>query len=264
MFEELLKAMLIELLEPKCLEEANRSTENDYYKYHRVLGHPIEKCFIFKEKVMDLATHGAILLEEDKVSANYTTLIVIQPTESQGNRRFLEDQKAPREALSNPQTFVVTFTDEDLPQEDVDHNRPLYVSAYICERRINRMLVDGGSVVNILPFQRLKLLGISTDELQQSRILIQGFNQNGQRALGKVALHLTIEELEITSWFHVIDVRVTYNMLTGRPWIHSSNAVPSTLHQCLKYYKSGLERTIKVDENPFKVEESHFVEAKYY
>ncbi|GAA0168770.1 hypothetical protein LIER_23412 [Lithospermum erythrorhizon] len=48
MFEELPKAKLIELPEPKRLEEAYQSTEPDYCKYHRVLGHPMEKCF-FKE-----------------------------------------------------------------------------------------------------------------------------------------------------------------------------------------------------------------------
>ncbi|GAA0178217.1 hypothetical protein LIER_29811 [Lithospermum erythrorhizon] len=116
-----------------------------------------------------------------------------------------KDQKAPRAALDDPQTFAVTFTDKDLPQEDADHNRPLFVSGYICERRISRMLIGSGSSMNILPLQTLKLLGIPTDELQQSRILIQGFNQNGLRALGKVALHSTIGELENTSWFHMID-----------------------------------------------------------
>ncbi|GAA0144320.1 hypothetical protein LIER_04802 [Lithospermum erythrorhizon] len=293
------KAKLIKLPEPKCPEEANRSTEKDYCKYHIVLGHPIEKCFIFKEKVMDLARKGAILLEEDKVSANHTTLIAIRPTqvkipddfwvrklesrkawadyssdsdheschvctEVEKDSTMVEDEEAPRAALDNPQTFDVTFINEDLPQEDVDHNRPLYMSRYICKRRISRMLVDGGSPINILPLRTLKLLGISTDELQQSRILIQGFNQNGQRALGKVALHLTIGKLKTTSWFHLIDARVTYNVLLRRPWIHSTNAVPSTLHQCLKYCKSGTERTIKADENPFTVKESHFTKAKYY
>ncbi|GAA0165041.1 hypothetical protein LIER_20541 [Lithospermum erythrorhizon] len=36
------------------------------------------------------------------------------------------------------------------------------------------------------------------------------------------------------------------------------------INQCLKYYKSGTERTIKADENPFSGKESHFAEAKYY
>ncbi|GAA0169127.1 hypothetical protein LIER_23677 [Lithospermum erythrorhizon] len=56
-----------------------------------------------------------------------------------------EDQEVPRVALSSPQTFTVTFTDEDLPQEDADLNRPLYLSGFICERKIGRMLVDVGA-----------------------------------------------------------------------------------------------------------------------
>ncbi|GAA0170942.1 hypothetical protein LIER_25093 [Lithospermum erythrorhizon] len=126
------------------------------------------------------------------------------------------------------------------------------------------MPVDGRSAVNILPLQTLKLLHISTDDLQQSRIIIQGFNQGRERTLGKVSLHLVIGESETTSWFHVIDANVTYNILPGRPWIHSSNAVSSTLHQCLKYYKDGMEKTVQADENPFAVEEFHFADAKYY
>ncbi|GAA0138807.1 hypothetical protein LIER_00481 [Lithospermum erythrorhizon] len=82
MFEELLKENLIELLEPNCPEEANRSIEPNYYKYHRVLGHPIEKCFVFKEKVIDLARQGAILLEEDKVSTNHITLTILKKAEA--------------------------------------------------------------------------------------------------------------------------------------------------------------------------------------
>ncbi|GAA0174419.1 hypothetical protein LIER_27812 [Lithospermum erythrorhizon] len=133
-------------------------------------------------------------------------------------------------ASSSLQTFAITFTDGDLPQEDGTHNKPLYVSGYVNEIRINRMLVDRGSAVNILPLQALKLIDISTEDLQQSRIIIQGFNQDGERMLGKLGLHLVLGELETTAWFHVIDAKVTYNILLGRSWIHSSNVVPSTLH----------------------------------
>ncbi|GAA0146005.1 hypothetical protein LIER_06056 [Lithospermum erythrorhizon] len=81
-FEELLKAKLIELLEPKRPEEASRSTEPNYCKYYRVVGHPIEKCFVFKEKVMDLARQGAILLEEDNFSTNHITLTILKKAEA--------------------------------------------------------------------------------------------------------------------------------------------------------------------------------------
>ncbi|GAA0155097.1 hypothetical protein LIER_12910 [Lithospermum erythrorhizon] len=81
MFDEQLKAKVIELLEPKHPEKENRSIEPYFCKYHRVLSHPKEKCFIFKEKVMDLARQGEILLEEDQVFANHITLTIIRPTE---------------------------------------------------------------------------------------------------------------------------------------------------------------------------------------
>ncbi|GAA0161204.1 hypothetical protein LIER_17571 [Lithospermum erythrorhizon] len=94
--------------------------------------------------------------------------------------------------------------------------------------------------------------------------MIQGFNQGGEQTLGKVSLHLVIGESKTTSWFHVIDAKVAYNILLGRPWIHSSNTIPSTLYQCLKYCEDGMEKTVKADENLFMVEESHFSDTKYY
>ncbi|GAA0146006.1 hypothetical protein LIER_06057 [Lithospermum erythrorhizon] len=172
--------------------------------------------------------------------------------------------EVPQTTQGIPQRFTITFTDEDMPEEDGDHKRPLYISGYLCDVKMSKMLVDGGSTVNILPLHTLKLLSILTEDLQQTRVMIQGFNQGGQRAMGKVSIHVVIGELETTSWFHLIDSKTTYNVLPGRPRIHISNIVPSTLHQFLKYCNDGMERTIKVDENPFTTEEAHFSDAKFY
>ena len=73
------------------------------------------------------------------------------------------------------------------------------------------------------------------EELSHSRLVIQGFNQGGQRAIGMIHLELIIGELISNVLFHVIDAMTTYNMLLGRPWIHGNGIVSSTLHQCFKY-----------------------------
>ncbi|GAA0149659.1 hypothetical protein LIER_36968 [Lithospermum erythrorhizon] len=73
--------------------------------------------------------------------------------------------EVPLAILEVPQSFTVTFTNEDMPEEDGDHNRPLYISGCLCDVKISRMLVDEGLAVNILPFHILKLLGISTEDL---------------------------------------------------------------------------------------------------
>ena len=44
---------------------------------------------------------------------------------------------------------------------------------------INRILIDDGSGVNILTIRTMKELGIATSELDESRIMIQGFNKRG-------------------------------------------------------------------------------------
>ena len=84
----------------------------------------------------------------------------------------------------------ISFTDDDRLLGSKIHNRPLFVTGYIREQEVNRILIDGGSAVNFLPLKILKELGISLDELLPSKLIIQGFNQGGQRAIGKIRLHI--------------------------------------------------------------------------
>ena len=76
--EDLLKLKLIELPEMKRLEEANKVNEPNYCKYNRLISHSTQRCFILKEKIMQLASQRKILLEEEKeVAATNQTAAVI-------------------------------------------------------------------------------------------------------------------------------------------------------------------------------------------
>ncbi|KAM1268529.1 hypothetical protein ACFX2G_000819 [Malus domestica] len=74
---------------------------------------------------------------------------------------------------------------------------------------------------------------------------------------------MTISELKSSVMFHVIDARTSYGLLLGRPWIHENGVVPSTLHQCLKFYQERV-KVIYGDTKPFTEAESHFADAKFY
>ncbi|KAL0406506.1 UNVERIFIED_CONTAM: hypothetical protein Slati_3964500 [Sesamum latifolium] len=69
-FDDLLEANLIDLPEMKRPEEAERKDDPKYCKYHHLVGHAIQDCFVFKDKVMQLARQGKIFLEEDSAAAN--------------------------------------------------------------------------------------------------------------------------------------------------------------------------------------------------
>ncbi|KAM1620591.1 hypothetical protein ACFX11_019333 [Malus domestica] len=79
---------------------------------------------------------------------------------------------------------AIKFTDKDLLLGSKPHNHPLFVLGYVREHKVNRMLVDGGSAINIMPKSTMTTIGIKVDELSLSCLLIQGFNEGGQRAMG--------------------------------------------------------------------------------
>ena len=66
-----------------------------------------------------------------------------------------------------------------------------------------------------MPKATMKRLGITMNELTQSRLMIQGFNQGGQQAIGMIRLELVISELSSNTLFHVIVAKTSYSVLLG-------------------------------------------------
>jgi len=62
MIDDLLKNGIIELPMPKRLEEVGRTTGLKYYRCHRVISHPFEKCIALKEHIIQLVRDGRIIL----------------------------------------------------------------------------------------------------------------------------------------------------------------------------------------------------------
>jgi hypothetical protein len=163
------------------------------------------------------------------------------------------------------QTQNMTFTDEDLMLGRKKHNRPLLMFGEIDDLPINRIMVDGGPSINLLPLRALKRIGYSQKDLSRSNVIIHGFNQLGQEAMGTISLVLKLEKLMTYVTFHVIDAATSYNALMGRPWLHENGILPSTLHQCIKYKDpSGDIVRIFADKKPFTVAKSFYADAKFY
>ena len=68
---------------PECKqpEEMGRTNDLKYCKYHRVVSHTVEKCFILKDLVLRLAREGKILLDLDEaVGSNHATFTFGSPS----------------------------------------------------------------------------------------------------------------------------------------------------------------------------------------
>ncbi|GKU88733.1 hypothetical protein SLEP1_g2962 [Rubroshorea leprosula] len=68
-FEQLLALNLIELPAPKHPEEVGRVNDPKYCKYHRIVSHLIDKCFLLIDMIVRLEKEGKIQLESEEGSA---------------------------------------------------------------------------------------------------------------------------------------------------------------------------------------------------
>ncbi|KAM1201782.1 hypothetical protein ACFX2J_017828 [Malus domestica] len=75
MLDDLLEKKVIELPECKRPEEMNHINDPKYCKYHRIVSHPVGKCFVLKELIIKLAQQGRIELDLEDTAATHTTTI---------------------------------------------------------------------------------------------------------------------------------------------------------------------------------------------
>ncbi|KAK8534634.1 hypothetical protein V6N12_057278 [Hibiscus sabdariffa] len=78
---------------------------------------------------------------------------------------------------------------------------------------------------------------------------VRAFDGTHREVLGKITVPLLIGPTEHEVDFVVMDIKPTYSCLLGRPWIHAAGAVPSTLHQKLKFLIDGKLVTIQAEED---------------
>uniref|UniRef100_A0A2N9G8H6 Retrotransposon gag domain-containing protein n=1 Tax=Fagus sylvatica TaxID=28930 RepID=A0A2N9G8H6_FAGSY len=81
MLKDLLEKEVIKLPECKRPEEMGRTNDPKYCKYHRVVSHTVEKCFVLKDLILRLAKEGKILLDLDEaVGSNHATFTFGSPS----------------------------------------------------------------------------------------------------------------------------------------------------------------------------------------
>uniref|UniRef100_A0A5K1GCD8 Retrotransposon gag domain-containing protein n=9 Tax=Nymphaea colorata TaxID=210225 RepID=A0A5K1GCD8_9MAGN len=142
----------------------------------------------------------------------------------------------------------IIFSDKDLPTGGASHNDALHIVIETRGTRVSHVLIDGGASLNICPQQTARELGIRQADYTPSKIFIHGYDGTGQPCLGCICLDLNISETYHRVLFHVVDIEPSFNLLLGRPWIHATNAVPSTLHQCVKWTYNGNSITIYAED----------------
>jgi hypothetical protein len=113
------------------------------------------------------------------------------------------------------------------------HLKALYLKGYINGHPVNKMLVDTGATVNIMPYSVLRRLGRSAEDLIKTIVTLSDFNGQASEAQGVLNMDLTVGSRTIPTSFFIISSKSTNTVLLERDWIHANCCIPSTMHQCL-------------------------------
>ena len=60
------------------------------------------------------------------------------------------------------------------PKESNNHLKVLYMRGHVNGKLISRMLVDGGAIVNLMPYSLYKKLGEKDEELIKTNMMVSG------------------------------------------------------------------------------------------
>jgi hypothetical protein len=135
------------------------------------------------------------------------------------------------------------------PQEkNYKHLKALYLKGYINSHPVNKMLVDTGATVNIMPYSVLRRLGRSVEDLIKTNVTLSDFNGQASEAQGILNVDLTVGSKTVLTSFFIVSSKSTYTILLGRDWIHANWCIPSMMHQCLIQWDGDEVEVVHADD----------------
>ena len=127
--------------------------------------------------------------------------------------------------------FIISYSNKDLTKKWKYHNDPLHITIDAKGKRIPMVLIDDRSVLNVCPLKTASCLGLSIKDFVPTDQLVREYDNSKREVLGTVTLELTIGPMIKKVEFQVLNIALCFNMLLGRPWIHDTEAIPSSLYQ---------------------------------
>ena len=134
---------------------------------------------------------------------------------------------------------MLGFSDEDKVGTIQPHDDALVVTLRIGGYDVRRVMVDQGSAADVMYLDLYNGLGLKPEHLTTYSSPLMSFEGRMVVLKGQIRLHVQASMDVVEVDFIVIDVFSPYTAILGRPWLHTLDAVSSTLHQKVKYPSGG-------------------------
>ena len=87
---------------------------------------------------------------------------------------------------------------------------------------MNKILVDGGASVNLMPYTTFHKLGKGPKDLMETNMMPKDFGGNTSKTQGAINVELTIGSKTLLTTLFIIDGKGSYSLLLGCDWIHAN------------------------------------------
>ena len=147
---------------------------------------------------------------------------------------------------------IITFSDSDLEGCQHPHDDPLVIRAIVANKTIHRVLVDNGSLADIIFASAFDRMGIGRGKLEPVSTHLRGFSGEKVLPLGSIQLVLTLGDPPCQATtavrFLIVDAPSAYNILLGRPSLNAIKAIPSAYHMMIKFPTTGGVGMVRGDQ----------------
>ncbi|RVW64270.1 Retrovirus-related Pol polyprotein from transposon 17.6 [Vitis vinifera] len=140
----------------------------------------------------------------------------------------------------------IVFSADDIPPEGSDHTRPLYITVVCSGHKVPSVLLDNGSALNVCPLATAIALGFAPSDFGPSTQTVRAYDSTQREVMGTLTIDLLIGPTTFSILFQVLRIPASFNLLLGRPWIHQAGAIPSSLHQKVKFIHDG--QTLEIQD----------------
>ncbi|RVW75857.1 Retrovirus-related Pol polyprotein from transposon 297 [Vitis vinifera] len=123
---------------------------------------------------------------------------------------------------------------------------PLYITVGCSGRRVPSVLLDNGSALNVCPLATAIALGFAPSDFGPSTQTVRAYDSTKREVMGTLMIDLQIGPATFSTLFQVLRIPTSFNLLLGRPWIHVAGAIPSSLHQKVKFIHDG--QTLEIED----------------
>ncbi|XP_065632670.1 uncharacterized protein LOC136068845 [Quercus suber] len=145
-----------------------------------------------------------------------------------------ESQSEPKRARRGCHP-TLTFFEKDKGGTTQPHDDALVITLRIWGYDIKRVMVDGGSAVEVMYLDLYKGLGLKPEDLSPYSSPLMSFDGKLVIPEGMIRLPIQTGPEVVEVDFIVVNTYSPYTAIVGRPWLHTLGDVASSLHQKVKF-----------------------------